>query len=64
VPQQAKLPFRASQQKNARIRRKLPAVEAHAQFLASNLWKIEWIFAHDGCGAPQSINESVSQPES
>ena len=57
---QAKLPLHAAQQKNARVRRKLPAIEAHAQFLARNRWKIEWkwiIFAHDGCGAPQSIDE-------
>jgi hypothetical protein len=64
---QAKLPLHAAKQKNARVRRKLTAIEAHAQFLAANRWKIEgkWnIFAHDGCGAPQSIDESVSQPES
>ena len=57
----------AAQQKHACIRRQLPAVEPNAQFLAGNRWKIERkesIFAHDGCGAPQSIRESVSQPES
>src|SRR5258707_2473657 len=57
----------AAQQKHARIRRELPAVEPNAQFLPCNRWKIErqeGIFAHDGCGAPQSIRESVSQPES
>jgi hypothetical protein len=46
--------------------RELPAVEPDAQFLAGNRWKIERqesIFAHDGCGAPQSIRDSVSQPE-
>jgi hypothetical protein len=57
----------AAQQKHARIRRELSAVETNAQFLACNRWKIERqesIFIHDGCGAPQSIRESVSQPES
>jgi hypothetical protein len=57
----------AAQHKHARIRRQLPAVEPNAQFLACNRWKIERqesIFAHDGCGAPQLIRESVSQPES
>jgi hypothetical protein len=32
-----------------------------------NRWKIkrqESIFAHDGCGAPQSKHESASQSES
>src|SRR6266436_2859383 len=45
----------AAQQKHARIRRELPAVEPNTQFLACNRWKIERqesIFAHDGCGAP------------
>src|SRR5258708_28122449 len=57
----------AAQHKHARIRRQLSAVEPNAQFLACNRWKIERqdsIFDHDGCGAPQSIRESVSQPES
>jgi len=64
---QTKLPLHPAQQKNARVRRKLTAIEPNAQLLAGNRWKIEWkwnIFSHDGCGAPQSIDESVSQPES
>jgi hypothetical protein len=64
---QPELPLDAAQHKHARIRRELPAVEPDAQFLAGNRWKIERqesIFAHDGCGAPQSICDSVSQPES
>ena len=55
-----------AQHKDTCIRRQLPAVERDAQFLACNRWKIEGkesIFAHDGCGAPQSIRDSVSQTE-
>src|SRR5216684_7276556 len=64
---QPELLLDAAQHKHARIRRKLPTVEPNTQFLACNRWKIERqesIFAHDGCGTPQSIRESVSQPES
>jgi len=59
--------FHATQQQHAPVRRQHPAVKPHAHLLARNRWKIEGeysIFAHGGCGAPQSIDDSASQPES
>src|SRR5258705_6582422 len=62
-----KLLLDAAQHKHASVGRELSAVEPNTQFLACNRWKIERqesIFAHDGCGAPHSLDDSVSQPES
>jgi hypothetical protein len=64
---QTELPLNTAQQQNPRVRRKPTAIEPHAHLLAANRWKIEGkcnIFAHDGCGAPQSISEPASQPGS
>jgi len=60
-------PLHLAQQQHAGIRRHLPAVESHAHLLSRNRWQLEGqlvILIHDGCGAPQSDHDAVSQPES
>ena len=62
---QPELLLDTAQRKHAGVQRQLAAIESNAQLLARNRWKFKWrqaIFAHDGCGAPQSIRESVLQP--
>src|SRR3989454_12080609 len=59
---QPQLLLQPPEQKPARTRRQLPAVKANAHLLAGNRWKVKrkyGIFAHDGCGAPHSTNDSA-----
>src|SRR5262245_18559803 len=58
---QPELLLDTAQHKHAGVRRQLATIEPNAQLLARNRWKFkrqQAIFAHNGCGAPQSIRES------